>query len=66
MSVPSSAHSLGRTSHEVRGLKYQYYRVDGDKTDGRTSHEVRGLKSYKLIGGKRAQGRTSHEVRGLK
>ena len=33
-----------RTSHEVRGLKYQYYRVDGDKT-GRTSHEVRGLKS---------------------
>ena len=34
----------GRTSHEVRGLKYDSYATSPSQA-GRTSHEVRGLKS---------------------
>ena len=35
---------IGRTSHEVRGLKYKFEALDADAAEGRTSHEVRGLK----------------------
>ena len=39
-----NAEELGRTSHEVRGLKYISLSYDLILTYSRTSHEVRGLK----------------------
>ncbi len=57
--------STGRTSHEVRGLKFiSFYDVMNVRS--RTSHEVRGLKSLKGVFGHSTCCRTSHEVRGLK
>ena len=56
---------LGRTSHEVRGLKWSST-IQAEHWWSRTSHEVRGLKLDNCFDGVKLSRRTSHEVRGLK
>ena len=55
----------GRTSHEVRGLKWKM-QLTITKRCSRTSHEVRGLKCTHWDSPRKNKSRTSHEVRGLK
>ena len=55
---------VGRTSHEVRGLKCLEQSMDPFGILGRTSHEVRGLKFSFLIPSIISGCRTSHEVYG--
>ena len=65
VSIYSQLLRAGRTSHEVRGLKYS--EAGAMKyVPRRTSHEVRGLKCEKNSGNGPYISRTSHEVRGLK
>ena len=52
----------GRTSHEVRGLKYPRNGGDVFKSPRRTSHEVRGLKL--TIAAQIPSNQTSHLTRG--